>query len=186
MAYVNNTPQLVLMGNPAITGYNPNNGEEIWRVECLTGEVGSSACSSNGIIFGASEYSKLVAINGTDGSLLWESSDFLPEVSSPVATKDNLYLATSYGVVAAFDTQTGALRKEYELNTEFYSSPVIAEGKIYLFSNDGKMHIFSANNDFNLISSFDTGEKTFATPAFTDGKIVVRTEKSIYCVATSQ
>lgn len=185
MAYINNSPQLVLMGNPAITGYNPNNGEELWRVECMSGEVGSSACSSNGIIFGASEYAKLVAINGADGSVLWESNEFLPEVSSPVATKDNLYLATSYGVVAAFDTQTGELRKEHELNTEFYSSPVIAEGKMYLFSNDGKMHIFSANSNFNLISSFDTGEKTFATPAFTDGKIVVRTEKSIYCVTNN-
>lgn len=185
MAYINNSPQLVLMGNPAITAYNPNNGEELWRVECMSGEVGSSACSSNGIIFGASEYAKLIAINGADGSVLWESNEFLPEVSSPVATKDNIYLATSYGVVAAFDTQTGELRKEHELNTEFYSSPVIAEGKMYLFSNDGKMHIFSANNDFNLISSFDTGEKTFATPAFTDGKIVVRTEKSIYCVTNN-
>ncbi|MDR0349387.1 MAG: PQQ-binding-like beta-propeller repeat protein [Tannerella sp.] len=182
IASVNGSAQLVLMGNPAITGYNPANGEQLWRVECLSGEVGASACSSNSIIFGASEYAKLVAINGADGSVLWESNEFLPEVASPVATKDNLYLATSYGVVASFDTQTGELRKEHELNTEFYSSPVIAEGKLYLFSNDGKMHIFSANNDFNLINSFDTGEKTFATPAFTDGKIVVRTEKSIYCV----
>lgn len=182
IATVGNTPQLVLMGNPAITGYNPNNGEQLWRVECLSGEVGASACSSNGVIFGASEYAKLVAINGADGSVLWESNEYLPEVSSPVATKDNLYLATSYGLVASFDTQTGELRKEHELNTEFYSSPVIAEGKIYLFSNDGKMHIFSANNDFNLINSFETGERTFATPAFTDGRIVVRTEKSIYCV----
>lgn len=185
IASVGNSPQLVLMGNPAITGYNPNNGEQLWRVECLSGEVGASACSSNGVIFGASEYAKLVAINGADGSVLWESNEYLPEVSSPVATKDNLYLATSYGVVASFDTQTGELRKEHELNTEFYSSPVIAEGKIYLFSNEGKMHIFSANNDFSLIDSFETGEKTFATPAFTDGKIVVRTEKSIYCVAAN-
>lgn len=185
MAYINNTPQLVLMGNPAITGYNPNNGEELWRVECLTGEVGSSACSSNGIVFGASEYSKLIAINGTDGSVLWESSEILPEVASPVATKNNLYLATSYGVVASFDTQTGELRKEHELNTEFYSSPIIAEGKLYLFSNSGKMHIFSADDEFRLLSSFETGEKTFATPAFTDGKIVVRTEKSIYCVTNN-
>jgi len=53
---------------------------------------------------------------------------------------------------------------------------------VYLFSNDGKMHIFSADNEFNLLDSFETGERTFATPAFTDGKIVVRTEKSIYCV----
>lgn len=185
IASVGNSPQLVLMGNPAITGYNPNNGEQLWRVECMSGEVGASACSSNGIIFGASEYSKLVAINGADGSVLWESNEYLPEVSSPVATKDNLYLATSYGIFASFDTQTGELRKEHELNTEFYSSPIITEGRIYLFSNDGKMHVFSANNDFNLIDSFETGERTYATPAFTDGKIVVRTENSIYCVANN-
>ena len=182
IASVGNTPQLVVTGTPAITAYNPNNGEQLWRVECMTGEVGASACSSNGIIYGASEYSKMVAINGIDGSVLWEGNDFLPEVASPVATKDNLYIATSYGVVASYDTQTGELRKEHELITEFYSSPVIADDKIYLFNTEGKMHIFSTNNEFTLLDSFETGEKTFATPAFTDGKIVVRTEKSIYCV----
>lgn len=183
IATVNNQPQLVLMGNPAITAYNPTNGEQLWRVECLTGEVGSSPCSANGVVFGASEYSKLVAINGADGSVLWESTDYLPEVSSPVATKDNLYLATSYGVVAAFDAKTGELRKEHDLGVEFYSSPVIVGGKMYLFSNSGKMHIFSADNEFQLLDSFETGETTMSTPAFTDGKIVVRTESSIYCVA---
>ncbi len=185
IANVNGTSQLILMGNPAITAYNPNNGEQLWRVECLTGEVGASACSANGIVFGASEYSKLVAINAADGTVLWEGNDFLPEVSSPVATKNNLYIATSYGVVAAFDAQTGELRKEHELGTEFYSSPILAEGRIYLFSNDGKMHVFSADNDFRLLDSFETGERTFATPAFTDKKIVVRTEKSIYCVTAN-
>lgn len=103
---------------------------------------------------------------------------------SPVATKDHLYVATElWRPCKAYDTKTGALAKEHELNVEFYSSPMIVEGKLYLFSNDGKMHIFSTDNEFNLLSSFETGERTMATPAFTDGKIVVRTEKSIYCVA---
>lgn len=186
IAYVNNKPQLVLMGNPAITAYNPNNGEQLWRVECLSGEVGSSACSSNGVVYGASEYAKLVAINATDGTVLWEANDFLPEVSSPVATKDNVYLATSYGTVASYDSKTGKLGKVHELNgSQFYSSPIIAEGKIFLFSNEGKMHVFSADAEFRLLQSFETGEKTFATPAFTDNKIVVRTEKSIYCVTAN-
>jgi outer membrane protein assembly factor BamB len=182
LADVNNRPQLILMGNPSIIAYNPDNGEQLWNVECLSGEVGSSPCSANGVVFGASEYAKLVAINGADGKVLWEGQDFLPEVSSPVATRHNVYLATSYGVVAAYNAQTGELRKDHELNTEFYSSPVIAEGKVYLFSNEGKMHIFSADDNFSLLDAFETGEKTFATPAFTDGKIVVRTEKSLYCV----
>lgn len=186
IAYVNNKPQLVLMGNPAITAYNPNNGEQLWRVECLSGEVGSSACSSNGIVYGASEYAKMVAINATDGTLLWEANDYLPEVSSPVATKDFVYLATSYGTVASYDSKTGKLGKVHDFSgSQFYSSPIIAEGKIFLFSNDGKMHVFSADAEFKLLQSFETGENTFATPAFTDNKIVVRTEKSIYCVTAN-
>jgi len=183
IAYINNAPQLVLMGCPSITAYNPNNGEQLWRVECFMGEVASSACSANNVVYGASESSKLVAINPADGSVLWENNDFLPEVSSPVATKDNIYMSTSYGVVASFDTQTGELRVEHELGAGFYSSPIIADGKVFFINIDGKVHIFSADDDFKLLDSFDTGEPTFATPAFTDGKIVVRTEKSVYCVS---
>ena len=183
MARIANKPHLILSGNPHIISYNPDNGEEYWRVECLNGEVGSSPCSAADVVYGASEYATLIAINGADGSTLWKANDYLPEVSSPVATKDNVYLATSYGVVACYDAKTGELKKIHELSEEFYSSPLIAEGKIYLFSNSGKMHIFSANGDFNLLDSFVTGERTFSTPALTDGKIVVRTENSLYCVS---
>ena len=183
IAQINNTQQLILMGCPSVTSYNPNTGEQLWRVECLMGEVGASACSANGVVYGASEYSKLIAINADDGSVLWDNNDFLPEVASPVATKDNVFIATSYGFVVSFDAQTGKPRVEHELGTGFYSSPVIADGKLFLINSDGKVHIFSADNDFTLLDSFETGEPTVATPAFTDGKIVVRTEKSIYCVA---
>jgi outer membrane protein assembly factor BamB len=59
---------------------------------------------------------------------------------------------------------------------------MIAEGRIYLFDTDGKAYIFAANDDFTLLDSFETGEKTYASPAFTDGRIVVRTDNSIYMV----
>ena len=186
IANVNNKPQLILMGNPGITSYNPNTGEQNWRVECMSGEIGASPAYADGIVFGASEYSMLIAINATDGATLWKDNEFLPEVSSPVATKDFVFIATSYGVVASRDAQTGKLVKSMELNTEFYSSPIIVEGKIYLTSTEGKVYIFSAKSDFTLINSFETGEKTLATPAFTDKKIVVRTEESIYCVEITE
>ena len=185
IAYVNQKPQLVLMGNPQMTAYDPASGEQLWQVDCMSGEVCSCPASADGVIYGANEYAKLIAINGTDGQVLWESTEYLPEVSSPVATKSHLYLATSYGVLAAYDAKSGALVKEHELNEEFYSSPMIVEGKLYLFSNSGKLFVFSTDENFSLISSFETGERTLATPAFTDGKIVVRTEESIYCVAAN-
>lgn len=39
IAYVNRKPQLILMGNPAITAYDPNSGEQLWQVDCMGGEV---------------------------------------------------------------------------------------------------------------------------------------------------
>jgi outer membrane protein assembly factor BamB len=185
IATFDNKPQLILMGTPSITSYNPNTGEQNWRVECMSGEVGSSPASSNGIVYGANEYATLIAINAADGATLWKTDDFLPEVASPVATKDNVFVATSYGVMASYDAQTGELVKSMELNAEFYSSPVVVEGKIYLISVEGKVFVFTAKGDFNVISSFETGEKTFATPAFTDKKIVIKTEESVYCVSVN-
>ncbi len=173
---------VIVMGNPAITAYSVSNGSELWRVECMSGEVGSSPCASNGIIFGASEYATCIAINAATGEKLWEAGDCLPECSSPVATKDMLYVATSYGAVCAYNAKDGTVVKQHELSTPFYSSPVIADGKIWLFSNSGKCYVFSTGKDFKLITSFETGEKTFATPAFTDGMMVVRTDKSLYVV----
>ena len=176
---------LVVMGNPAIAAYNPNNGAELWRVDCMTGEVGSSPAAADGVVYGASEYSKCIAIDGATGETLWEASDYLPECSSLCATKSLVFCATSYGMVCAYDAKTGAVVKEHDLTTPFYSSPVVADGKVYLFSNTGKVYIFSSSN-FNLIKSFETGEKTFATPAFTDGMMIVRTDKSLYCVKKSE
>ena len=176
---------LVVMGNPAIAAYNPNNGTELWRVDCMTGEVGSSPAAADGVVYGASEYSKCIAIDGATGETLWEASDYLPECSSLCATKSLVFCATSYGMVCAYDAKTGAVVKEHDLTTTFYSSPVVADGKVYLFSNTGKVYIFSSSN-FNLIKSFETGEKTFATPAFTDGMMIVRTDNSLYCVRKSE
>ena len=182
IAYVDRKPQLLVMGNPALMAYNPDNGELIWSVNCMSGEVGSSPCSANGIIFGASEYAALVAVDGRDGTELWRVTDYLPEVSSPVATKDYVYVATSYGMLIAYDANTGDILAEQDLGTQFYASPMLVEGKLYLFGTEGNLYIFSNDGKLTLLRTIATGEATFATPAFTDGRIVVRSVDHLYCV----
>ncbi len=183
IAYVDRKAQLVVMGNPALTAYNPDNGEQLWSVNCMSGEVGSSPCSSNGIIYGASEYAALVAVDGRDGSELWRVSDYLPEVSSPVATQDYVYVATSYGMLICYDAKSGEILAEQDLGTQFYASPMLVEGKIYLFGTEGNMYIFRNDGKLTLLQTVNTGEATFATPAFTDGKIIVRSTDHLYCVS---
>ena len=182
IAMVGGQAQLILMGNPDVRAYNPSTGEQLWSVSGMGGEVCPSPCSADGVIYAANEYAKLMAINGTDGSILWESADYLPEVSSPVVAGGRVYIATSYGVLAAYDAKTGEFKGEKELNMELYSSPMVVDGKIYIIGTSGQVYVMAANDDLTNIAVFETGETTYATPAFVDGKIVVRTEQSVYCV----
>lgn len=185
IATVDGKAQLILMGNPDVRAYNPSTGEQLWSVTGMGGEVCPSPCSADGVIYAANEYAKLMAINGADGSVLWEATDYLPEVASPVVAGGRVYIATSYGVLAAFDAKTGELKAEKELNTELYSSPMVVEGKIYIIGTNGQVYIFAANDDLTQINTFATGEMTYATPAFVDGKVVVRTLDSVYCITES-
>lgn len=173
---------LVVNSNPAVTAYDPKNGAELWRIECMSGEVGASPVANGGTVYAASEYSKCIAIDGATGEQKWEATDYLPECSSPAASAKYVYVATSYGVVCAYDAETGELKQEHDLGSTFYSSPMIADGKVWLMGNDGMAYVFSAGDDFALINKFQTGEDTFATPAFSDGMMIIRSNKSMYCV----
>lgn len=185
IATVDGKAQLILMGNPDVRAYNPSTGEQLWSVGGMGGEVCPSPCSADGVIFAANEYAKLMAINGADGSILWEATDYLPEVSSPVAVGGRVYIATSYGVLAAFDAKTGELKAEKELNMELYSSPMVVDGKIYIIGTNGQVCVMTADDALTDVAVFETGEMTYATPAFIDGKVIVRSEQSLYCVSAS-
>lgn len=183
IAMVGGKAQLILMGNPDVTSYDAQTGQQLWQASGMSGEVCPSPCTADGIIYAGNEYAKLIAIDGADGTILWESMDYLPEVSSPVAFGGRLFVATSYGVLAVYDAKTGALLAEKELNVELYSSPMIVDGKLYIIGTMGQMFVYALDEEISLLASFETGELTYATPAYLDGKIVVRTEQSIYCVA---
>ena len=60
-------------------------------------------------------------------------------------------------------------------------SPVAGDRKIYLFSEEGKVTIASAEDQWKVLSTADLGEPTFATPAIADNKLYVRTAGQLYC-----
>lgn len=175
--------ELILAAEPSLISYNPANGKELWKIDCISGEVGPSPAFANGIVFSVNEYSKLAAVQiGPTPKLLWEDSEYLSDVPSPVASNDLLFLATSYGTVVCYNTTTGEKYWEHEFDKATYSSPMLAEGKIYLLDKFGVMHIFKAGKEFSLIGAPALGEGSFCTPAFADGRIYIRGDKNLYCI----
>ena len=66
---------------------------------------------------------------------------------------------------------------------QFYASPVIADGMIYLLDRSGVMHILQAGSEFQIVSESPLGENADCTPAFSDKKIYIRGKKNLYCIS---
>ena len=175
--------QIVTTGDPYIMAHDLETGAEVWKVEALMGEVGPSAAYWNGLVFGTNEYARTVAVKPEPGTgFVWENDEYMSEASSPVAYQGLLFLATSYGVLVCYDAETGEMVWEKEFNDGFYSSPVVAEGKIYTVDMGGVTHNLKADRTGELNGAPALGEDAFAIPAFADGVIYLRGMNHLYCI----
>ena len=114
--------------------------------------------------------------------IFWENYEILPDASSPVAYKDMLFVASSYGEFTCINTLDGSEIWFHEFDNGAYASAIIAEEKIFLLDRTGIMHICKADKEFQLISEPKLGEKSDCTPAFANGKIFIRGEKNLFCI----
>lgn len=67
-----------------------------------------------------------------------------------------------------------------------YSSPVVADGKLYFVTRGGLVYVFAIGDELEQIAvnRFGSDEADFsATPAISDGEIFIRSSKKLYCVA---
>jgi outer membrane protein assembly factor BamB len=184
LAYFLGKPQLIINGNPNVTAYDPVTGKEMWSVECMSGDVAPSIAVNSTMAYAVTDYAKLAAIKGgTGASIVWEDNTFTPDVSSPVATDDYLFISTGVGDVACYNAQKGDTLWTHYFTEQFYASPIIADGMVYLIDRSGVMHIVKAGSEYQLIAEAPLGERVDCTPAFSDKKIYIRGKKNLYCIS---
>lgn len=175
--------QVVTTADPYVSGHDLETGAEVWKVEAMMGEVGPSIAYDDGLVFATQEYARTVGIKPEPGATFtWEDDEYLAEAASPVAYDGLLWLATSYGVLVCYDAKTGEKQWEKEFNDGFYSSPMIADGKLYIIDVGGMMHIFKADRTGTLMGESALGEGGFALPVFADGVIYLRGTEHLYCI----
>ncbi|HEY3376950.1 MAG TPA: PQQ-binding-like beta-propeller repeat protein [Armatimonadota bacterium] len=180
--------QLVTTANPWVIAYNPANGTELWRADCLSGDVAPSPTFAGGLVFACNAYASLAAIRPdgqgdvTKNHIAWTASDGLPDIISPVSDCNLLFLLTSEGMVTCYEVSSGKKVWEQQLEGAFHASPTIVGKQLYLWSRKGVLHRLAIERAFHELGVVPLGEDVSATPAFLHGRIYLRAKEHLYCI----
>ncbi|HEX8149497.1 MAG TPA: PQQ-binding-like beta-propeller repeat protein [Pyrinomonadaceae bacterium] len=192
--------ELVANGGRFIRGYDPLTGRELWRFNDNETEVKQTApLFAHGLVYVAGGYPPgrgMYAFRpGADGDislkpgqqasahLAWKSDKGSPYTTTPIVYGDLLYAVSDGGVLSAFEARTGRLVYQERLPSSFSASPVAADGKLYFSSEDGDVYVVRAGPKFELLATNPVGEPLMATPAVTDGMLILRAHRHVYAVA---
>jgi len=121
----------------------------------------------------------------TASHVLWRYDKSLPDVPVPLLYEKTLFLVRTGGIFTTVNPATGEVYKQGRLMGAlegYYSSPVGADGKVYVASENGKVVVLKAAPEWEILAVNDFGEDIYATPAIVEGRIFVRTHGALYAI----
>jgi len=90
------------------------------------------------------------------------------------------------GILTTHDAGTGKVIKAARIEGAlggYSSSPVAAEGRVWLASEEGKVSVLRAGGEWEVLAVNDLGEGCYATPALAEGVIYLRTDEALYALS---
>jgi outer membrane protein assembly factor BamB len=114
--------------------------------------------------------------------IAWKTSKGSPYTPTPIIYGDQLYTLADNGVLSAYVAKTGELIYQERLPSSFSASPIAADGKLYLASKDGDIFVVKTGRQYELLSRNTMGQPLMATPAVSEGMLIVRGENAIYAL----
>ena len=126
----------------------------------------------------------------TDSHRLWQTRKG-SNVSSPVWHDGRIYFAHDQGLFFyCLDARTGEVVFQERLPRGFgtiYSSPVLADGRIFLFSRQGGALVIEADDTWKVVSQNPRLDRSpvNASPAVVGNRLLIRSDQFLYCLATT-
>ena len=207
-----NRTDLVITVPREIWGLNPNTGRLRWYSSGLqSGNANSSAISHDGIVYAVESGARggggvAVRAGGkgdvTQSRVLW-SARHANRTATPILYHGRLYTFSNQ-IVTCIDAGTGTEIFKARLRTgntvpaaqgsfrrgggfgSNYASPVIGDGKIYFVTRSGHVFVLKASERFELLAvnrMAEDGEEFSATPAISQGRLFLRSNRNLYCLA---
>jgi len=119
----------------------------------------------------------------TEKAVKWKYQRSVPQLPSPLVYENILYMVNDNGIVTTLNPETGAMLKQGRFTGAlgaYYASPVAADGHLFFVSERGAVVILPPGGDLTPLVVNDLGEDCYATPAFADGRIYIRTTQALY------
>lgn len=187
--------QIVVSATRKVRSYDFETGKLIWECAGLGANTIPQPVHLDDLVFVMSGYQdpKLMAIRlGREGDLtgsdavVWSQTRGTSYTPSPVLHDNKLYVLADDGLISCFNARTGApyyqqvrLPKSYS----FKSSPVGANGKLYLASEDEDVIVLRMGEKYEVLAINTMPDQVFiATPAITGGEIFLRSLNRLYCI----
>ena len=189
------TIEVVVSGGDCVTGHDPATGKELWRAGGLNPDnnpfyrIVASPVITGNIIYAPSRVRPLLALRSggrgdiTRSHLLWSFQNG-PDVPTPVTDGKYFYVVNDKGIMWCLDATTGKeIYGSQRIKPGTYSSsPVLADGKIYVTSEDGLTTVIKEGPKFETLAENNLNEFCLSSPAISDGQIFIRTAQHLYCI----
>jgi outer membrane protein assembly factor BamB len=194
--------EIVTNASNFIRGYDPLTGQELWRLGGSSKITAPTPVYSGDLIVVASgrrpEAPIFVIRAGASGDITlqqgqtsnanvaWSRQQRGSYMPTPLIYGQHLYVLSNQGVFDCYDLKTGAEVYRQHLPHKgggFSASPVAADGKIYLPSEDGDIFVVKAGAQYELLATNPSGELLMATPAIASGTMFVRTQHHVFAVS---
>ena len=187
-------PQMVCPSSECTVAYEPLTGEELWRFHHLgksSMNVGARTISGHGLTYLLSGYpGQLMALKqDVSGmvpktSIAWEVNKEVPTRPSLLLVGELLFMISDNGMMTCLDAKTGKPYWSERQNGNFTSSPIAANGFIYVPNQTGKTIVVKASKTFEPVATNELKDGCMASPAVSGDAIFLRTKTHLYCIGS--
>lgn len=193
VAHVARRPQLLLAGGSFISSYEPDSGKLIWRCDGPTLVMANTIVAADDLVFVSGGYpeKEILCIRAdgtgdiTNSHVVWRTEQGVTYVPSPVVHDGRLYMVNDGGFASCFDAKSGKEIWNGRLQGGFSASPTLAGGHFYIPNEKGKLFVFKAGDEFEIVAQNDLGDGGFASPVVCGNRIYLRTHHHLYCIGAS-
>jgi outer membrane protein assembly factor BamB len=188
------TAQVISEAGDVVQGFNVSSGERVWSSKVIGEGKVPSVVLGDGLVFtsggwGGKETIKAFRL-GEQGdleekNLVWEQRDGMPKVPSMVYVAPHLFTITDGGVATCLEASTGDVVWQRRIGGNFSASPVAADGRIYLLSDQGQTTVIAAGPEFQVLAANPLNDKVQASMAVSNKRLFIRTAGNLYCIGQS-